>query len=559
MNDVTREQVVGSREIVAELEHRGVRLIGSGNERKAKCPFHEDGNPSFSVNVAKQTWNCFGGCGGGSVVDLIARFENREPKSVFKEIAEGLAIAQEGPAKRSEPIRATQTSGSVVIKRIYSYRDSLGAEVYQVCRMEPKSFRQRHKGADGQWVWKMDGVTRVLYRLPEIQNASEVWVVEGEKDAETLAGMGFEATCNVGGAGKWLDSYTATLAEKDVVLCGDNDKAGEEHVRKVMESLAGKVSTMRRVKIPGDFKDATDYFESFGDVSAAQQAFRELRDDAPALKRGIDLPLKSIAELEAKYIEFIKETEKSRCDLSLWLPSLKVCCRPLVPGDLVTILAGTAVGKTAMLQNIAHAMSEIPTVLFELELSDEAMFERIVGHRGNMVGWDVEQSYRKGVYMGAAGLEALFKNLMICTVPKLTVEMVVEMSKKAELKLGRRPQLVLIDYIQLIGGKGSSRYERFSDIAEDLRAAANSLRASIIVTSQVKRSDGEDPEVGLSDGKESGSIENASSLVLGAWREPSEDGGPADLMTIKVLKNTRGTSGREIKCKWSPTMRISEQ
>lgn len=553
MNSLSRNQVVGSRDIVAELESRGVELIGGGAELKARCPFHEDSTPSFSVNVGKQTWNCFGGCGGGSIVDLIAKFDGKDPKAVFREIADEIS---EDPFPPAPPARAQ----AGVIKKIYSYRDGLGNELYQVCRLDPKLFRQRHRGPGGEWVWKMDGVTRVLYRLPEIQNASEIWIVEGEKDAETLVSLGFEATCNVGGAGKWLDSYTETLSEKNVVLCGDNDSAGRDHVKKVMESLAGKVASLRHVKVPGDFKDLTDYFDSFGSDGSdrARKQFQSLRDSAPMLKRGLDLPLKSIAELEAAYVEFIKETQQSRIDLSLWLPSFKACCRPLVPGDLVTVLAGTAVGKTAILQNIAHAMSAIPTVMYELELSGESMFERFVGHKGNMTGWDVEESYRKGVHLGQTGLEALFANLLVCTTPKLSVESVIEMSKKAELKLGRRPQLILLDYIQLVTGKGSNRYERFSDIAEDLRSAANMLRAAIVVTSQVKRGDGESPEVSISDGKESGSIENSSSLVLGAWREPSEEGGVADLMTIKVLKNTRGTAGREIKCKWSPTMRITE-
>ena len=106
-----------------------------------------------------------------------------------------------------------RTALKSTIEKIYSYEDINGNEVYQALRMKPKSFRQRHK-VNGDWVWKMDGVERVLYRLPKITVAQSVWIVEGEKDAENLAAIGFEATCNVGGAGKWLDSYSETLGWK---------------------------------------------------------------------------------------------------------------------------------------------------------------------------------------------------------------------------------------------------------------------------------------------------------------------------------------------------------
>ena len=56
--------------------------------------------------------------------------------------------------------------------------------------MIPKSFRQRHL-VKRHFVWKMDGVTRVLYRLPEILSAEEVWIVEGEKDADNPQSLGF--------------------------------------------------------------------------------------------------------------------------------------------------------------------------------------------------------------------------------------------------------------------------------------------------------------------------------------------------------------------------------
>lgn len=60
----------------------------------------------------------------------------------------------------------TQTDRPLRIIKTYDYVDETGALLYQVCRLEPKSFRQRRPdGADG-WIWKLGDVRRVLYRLP---------------------------------------------------------------------------------------------------------------------------------------------------------------------------------------------------------------------------------------------------------------------------------------------------------------------------------------------------------------------------------------------------------
>ena len=541
----SREQVLARVDIVTELERRGVKLIGSGKERTAKCPFHEDGSPSFGVNVDKQVWKCHAGCGGGSVVELIAKFDGRSESDVYKELAAECATTPAKPAGKPE------------IVKVYPYRDAAGRDVYEVVRLIPKSFRQRHRGPDGKWVWNMDGVTRVLYRLPEIQNAEEVWLTEGEKDADTLVELGFHATCNVGGAGKWLDAYTQTLAGKHVVLCGDNDKPGREHIDKVLESIAGKVQSTRRITLPEGFKDASDYRVSFRTAEEAKKAFTALRDACQMLHRGIDIPLRTMAEMEREYQDFIRLSAQISLDLGLWLPKLRESVRPLTPGDLVFILAATGVGKTAILQNIAMASvrQKIPTLLFELELGPESLFERFVGQAANLRGDQVDEFYRKGGTMGTTGLDGAFPNLLISTESRVDLATLEKWCRIAELKLGEPPRVILIDYIQLMTGTGSSRYEKFSDLAEGLRRMAKTLKATVVVTSQVRRNhESDDPSVSLSDGKESGSIENSSSLVLGAWRT-AED---RQTMIVRVLKNSKGVSGQKVECKWNPTMRIEQ-
>ena len=41
-----------------------------GGNISVQCPFHEDSNPSFSVNPSQGLWKCFAGCGEGGYLIL---------------------------------------------------------------------------------------------------------------------------------------------------------------------------------------------------------------------------------------------------------------------------------------------------------------------------------------------------------------------------------------------------------------------------------------------------------------------------------------------------------
>ena len=64
-------------------------------------------------------------------------------------------------------------------------------------------FRQRRPDGNGGWIWKVAGIRQVPYRFPRVMAAEEVLIVEGEKDVHTAEALGYTATCNAGGAGKW--------------------------------------------------------------------------------------------------------------------------------------------------------------------------------------------------------------------------------------------------------------------------------------------------------------------------------------------------------------------
>src|SRR5262249_7513307 len=119
-------------------------------------------------------------------------------------------------------------SGKRGLIAVYDYSDERGGLLFQTVRYTPKDFRQRRPDGDGGWVPNLDGVRRVLYRLPEVMKAvaagETVWVAEGEKDADTLTNFGLCATCSPLGAGKWRAEYAETLRGALVVVIPDNDK-----------------------------------------------------------------------------------------------------------------------------------------------------------------------------------------------------------------------------------------------------------------------------------------------------------------------------------------------
>ncbi len=216
----------------------------------------------------------------------------------------------------------------------------------------------------------------------------------------------------------------------------------------------------------------------------------------------------------------------------------------MVPGDLAIIIGDTGSGKTTVLQQLAECALPLPTLMFELELPPTDLFERFVANNASMTCRAVESAYRDCNDSMGEKLEIAFKNLFICTESKITLSDLENYIHRSALKIGERPRVVLIDYIQIMSGDGVSKREKISDIAEGLKVLAKQTRTIIICTSQVKRTDGEDPELGLHSAKESGSIENSCGYLLGVWRD-NED---ASLMHVKVLKATKGGSGTHVFC-----------
>jgi AAA domain len=137
----------------------------------------------------------------------------------------------------------------------YDYRDERGELLSQNVRYEPKDFRQRRPAPEGDgWLYNMDGVRRVPYRLPELAEQERVFIAEGEKDCDALCALGVAATTNAAGAGKWTEDHTAALvaaAIQEAVILPDNDAPGEKHALAVAASCHAAGLRTKIVRLPG--------------------------------------------------------------------------------------------------------------------------------------------------------------------------------------------------------------------------------------------------------------------------------------------------------------------
>ncbi len=245
----------------------------SGDEFQAVCPFHDDKDPSFNLNGNTGRYFCHG-CGKkGDIFHFYAKVSSLDNRRDYPKILKGIAgdfgISLNGDKKSR-------------IVKTYDYTDAGGQLLFQVCRMEPKDFRQRRPNGKGGWIWNLKGIDPVLYGLPDILKAPEVILCEGEKDADNLKSLGFTATTCPMGAKKWKDSYSDIIKGKDIILMPDNDLAGREHMAKVAASINGNAESLKWIDLPGvpDKGDVSDFIEGIADKTEAANRLAAMIENA---------------------------------------------------------------------------------------------------------------------------------------------------------------------------------------------------------------------------------------------------------------------------------------
>ena len=274
----------------------------SNGEYLCKCPAHDDRTASLCIGTGADgriLVKCQAGCDTRDVVKAMGL----KMSDLYPEGSKPAASGQRKPASRPVP-PPPPSNGPIKQKplgklvKVYPYTDESGAVLFEVCRFESeengqrvKTFRQRHKdpsnpkAKQGGYVWNISGVRSVIYRLPEvlaaIRDGRTVYLVEGEKDADTLAAAGFAATTNPGGASKsgaskWLPEHSKYLTGAHVVILPDNDAAGVNDRKQVAAQLAAVAKSVKLL----DLRRACPSLPTKGDITN----MLEIMGTAPGLK-----------------------------------------------------------------------------------------------------------------------------------------------------------------------------------------------------------------------------------------------------------------------------------
>jgi 5S rRNA maturation endonuclease (ribonuclease M5) len=251
----------------------------SSGRYKVRCRAHDDGErrENWSLSVCEDQGKILVKCFANCTAEQIAASVGLTTKDLFIENSS----------------RSVTTARE--IEKTYDYTDESENLLFQVVRYKPKAFVQRRPDGQGGWIWSLRdpqtkklAVRLVLYRLPEvlaaIQQDRGVFIVEGEKDVETLRALGCVATCNPMGAGKWHEEYSQSLQGAKVVIIPDNDDPGRKHAEQVCHYLQGKAKSIRWLTLSGEgIKDTTDWVEKIkGTKEQLQSLVKNLPEWAPA-------------------------------------------------------------------------------------------------------------------------------------------------------------------------------------------------------------------------------------------------------------------------------------
>ena len=228
----------------------------------------------------------------------------------------------------------------------------------------------------------------------------------------------------------------------------------------------------------------------------------------------------------------------------------------LQPSELCVLAARPSMGKTALALNIAqHVAVKLgkPVAVFSLEMSAESLLSRMLCALAR-----VDSHSFRGGFLNMEERRRLSGALNQLVQSPLYIDdsaatNLMEMHAKCRrLRSERGLSLVILDYLQLMSGKGKfeNRNQEISTISRGLKQLAKELKVPVLALSQLSRA----PEVRtgdhrpqLSDLRESGSIEQDADLVAFIFREEVYKPDRQDLhglAELLVAKQRNGPTGK---------------
>lgn len=376
---------------------------------------------------------------------------------------------------------------------VYQYRDEQGNILFETVRYYKngeKSFYQR-RPINGQYVKGLADVRRVLYNLPDIQKAlaeqREIFVVEGEKDAENLKRQGLVATCNPMGAGKWQKAYSQMLKNANVIIIPDNDDAGKLHGDDVARHLHNTASSVRLVNLPElpPKGDVSDWFQQGNTVQKLLQICAETPLYEPNLHSPAQIPpshLKTPTNDLPQAVEPIKTITLAQI-MAIEMPPIEWIIDGLLAlGSFNVIAARPKQGKSWLALAMALSVSGGNTFMGRFQaLPSEALY------------FDLESSQRRikqraGIILANSNDSRNLAGLHIATqIPRMDKGGLEAL--KLTLQGNKNIKLVIIDTWARFWGtrRGVNAYSEDYDEGAKLQEIAKELNVAIVVVHHTKK------------------------------------------------------------------------
>lgn len=258
------------------LEQLGIKVSTVGREISARCPFHEDRHPSFSINPQNGLWVCFQCQRSGNLEQLIESCEGGlgklDAESIMRETRFRALKARSAAKPRPDPT----IEPHYLAARFESFREVPDWALEE--RFLERQVAQRYsirweKGwvipvwspAGGLWGWQFKRLDVVLNYPPAMKKGQtlfglrefaggDVWLVESPLDVVRLACVGVPAVASFGAMVSRAQVRLVIDAAEKIHLAMDADKEGQDQTRKLYPVLSRAVPT-RIVEMPPGRKD----------------------------------------------------------------------------------------------------------------------------------------------------------------------------------------------------------------------------------------------------------------------------------------------------------------
>lgn len=267
----------------------------SGHSLTGLCPFHDDHNNSFSVDLTTGKWHCHAEDTGGNFISFWSKIHGCDTKEAYKQILDKYGVSNEERAGESKKDRRSYTVAQYAFEKrlpedwlkseckLQTGKDRDGATYMKIPYFDEDGFettyRKRYAHKEFKWKYGSSGKIGLYgeWRLPAIRAVGYAVLVEGESDSQSLWYIGISAL-GIPGASMFKPHLSDLLQDLKIYIHQENDQGGETFLRKTIEGLReggfiGDVYRFSCSAIPG-CKDPSDVYMKFGKKDAAAKIMK---------------------------------------------------------------------------------------------------------------------------------------------------------------------------------------------------------------------------------------------------------------------------------------------